>query len=90
VSGATLLRRGLRYRSGMDERSFFGVLGLLSVAPHAFVAVDAALGQRPEKSLAVLREEVMRWRDDHHSELTDAHCERIVGWLNRNFYQLAE
>ena len=63
---------------------------MLSVAPLAFVAVDAALAQHPVKSLATLRAEVTRWRDDSRTQLTDADCARLAGWLNRNFYRLAE
>jgi hypothetical protein len=72
----------------MHSSSFFGVLGLLSVAPYAFAAVDAALEHHPVKSIDALRKEVLRWRDEHHSRFSDADCERLVGWLNRNFYRL--
>ena len=74
----------------MNDQPFFGVPGLLSVAPLAFVAVDAALEQHPVKSLATLRAEVMRWRDDSETNLTDEDCARLAGWLNRNFYRLVE
>jgi len=70
--------------------SFHGVLSILSVAPQAFVAVDAALEAHPVKSLKALRKEVMRWRDEYQSHMTDADCERLAGWLNRNFYRLDE
>jgi hypothetical protein len=68
--------------------SFHGVLSILSVAPQAFVAVDAALEHHPVKSLQALRKEVMSWRDEYHSHMSDADCERLAGWLNRNFYRL--
>ena len=68
--------------------SFVDVMSVLSVAPLAFVAVDAALGQHPEKSLDGLRGEVRRWRDEYHQGLTDADCEKLAAWLNRNFYRL--
>lgn len=61
---------------------------MLSVAPQAFVAVDAALGQHSVKSITRLREEVRRWRDDSGQPYTDDECEHLVGWLNRNFYRL--
>ena len=64
------------------------VLSLLSVAPQAFVAVDASLGTHPVKSLAGLRREVRLWRDEHEPKVSDADCERLVVWLNRNFYRL--
>ena len=72
----------------MSTGSFFNVLSLLSVAPQAFVAVDASLGHHPVKSLAGLREEVRRWRDEYQPQISDADCERLVAWLNRNFYRL--
>ena len=72
----------------MATGSFFSVLSLLSVAPQAFVAVDASLGQRPVKSLDGLREEVRRWRDEYQPQIDDEDCERLVAWLNRNFYRL--
>lgn len=73
----------------MSSRSFLGVLSILSMAPQAFVAVDAALEHHPVKSLDALRGEVKRWRDEYQAHLSDADCERMVGWLNRNFYRLA-
>jgi hypothetical protein len=72
----------------MQASSFLDVMSVLSVAPLAFVAVDAALGQHPEKSLDGLRGEVKRWRDEHYQEFTDADCEKLTAWLNRNFYRL--
>jgi hypothetical protein len=72
----------------VKSRSFLGVLSVLSVAPQAFVAVDAALEQHPVKSLDALRKEVKRWRDEYQASMSDADCERLVGWLNRNFYRL--
>ena len=72
----------------MSTGSFMNVLSLLSVAPQAFVAVDAGLGQHPVKSVAGLREEVRRWRDEYQPQISDADCERLVSWLNRNFYRL--
>jgi hypothetical protein len=72
----------------MSSGSLFGVLNLLSVAPLAFVAVDAALEHHPVKSLDTLRREVMRWRDEHHAHLGDEDCERLAAWLNRNFYRI--
>ena len=72
----------------MSTGSFLGVLSILSVAPQAFVAVDACLGQHPVKSLAGLREEVRNWRDEYQPQISDDDCERLVRWLNRNFYQL--
>jgi len=64
------------------------VLSILSVAPQAFVAVDAALDTHPVRSLGALRKEVKRWRDECQPQMSDADCERLVGWLNRNFYRL--
>lgn len=64
------------------------VLSILSVAPQAFVAVDAALDTHPVKSLEALRKEVKRWRDECQPHMGEADCERLVGWLNRNFYRL--
>ena len=72
----------------MHNGSFFDLFTLLSVAPHAFVAVDAALAQHPEKTVDRLREEVMRWRDDAGNGFSDADCERLAGYLNRNFFRL--
>ena len=66
------------------------VLSILSVAPQAFVAVDAALDTHPVKSLKALRNEVRRWRDECQAHLSDADCERLVVWLNRNFYRLED
>ena len=57
--------------------SFHGVLSILSVAPQAFVAVDAALEAHPVKSLNALRKEVMRWCDEYQSHMTDADWEGI-------------
>ena len=74
----------------MQKGSFFDIFTLLSVAPHAFVAVDAALGRHPRKTVDLLREEVRRWRNESAAEFTDADCERLVGYLNRNFYRLPE
>ncbi len=74
----------------MSTGSFFNVLSLLSVAPQAFVAVDASLGQHPVKSMDALRKEVSAWRDEYQPYLSDDDCERLAGWLNRNFYRLAE
>ena len=68
--------------------SLHGVLSILSVAPQAFVAVDAALEHHPVKSLQALRKEVMRWRDEYQSHMSDADCDRLADWLNRNFYRL--
>jgi hypothetical protein len=78
------------YLRRVQTSSFLGVLSILSVAPQAFVAVDAALSQHPIKSLKALRKEVSRWRDEHQSQMSDADCERLVGWLNRNFYRLED
>src|SRR4051812_10773588 len=72
----------------MSTGPFFNVFSLLSVAPQAFVAVDASLGQHPVKSLAGLRQEVLNWRDQSQPDFSDADCERLVTWLNRNFYRL--
>ena len=77
-----------RYLRRVNSGSFLGVLSILSVAPQAFVAVDAALVHHPVKSLDALREEVMRWRDEYHASMSDSDCERLAGWLNRNFYRL--
>lgn len=74
----------------MSSRSFTGVLSILSLATQAFVAVDAALDHHPVKSLDALRKEVKRWRDEYQSAMSDADCERLVGWLNRNFYRLGK
>ena len=74
----------------MNSGSFASVLSLLSVAPQAFVAVDACLEQHPVKSLAALRTEVLAWREQYQPQFSDADCERLVGWLNRNFYRLEE
>ncbi len=74
----------------MKTRSFLGVLSLLTVAPQAFVAVDANLGQHPVKSMHALRKEVAAWRDEYQPGFSDDDCERLVGWLNRNFYRLGE
>ena len=72
----------------MHTGSFASVFQLLSVAPQAFVAVDACLEQHPVKSLAALRQEVLAWRAQYQPQFSDADCERLVRWLNRNFYQL--
>lgn len=72
----------------MSTGSFANVLSLLSIAPQAFVAVDASLGQHPVKSLAGLREEVRRWRDEYQPGISDTDCDRLATWLNRNFYRL--
>jgi hypothetical protein len=61
---------------------------MLSVAPQAFVAVDAALGRQPVKSVSSLRDEVLRWRDESGQRYSDDECEHLVRWLNRNFYKL--
>ena len=61
---------------------------MLSVAPQAFVAVDAALGTHTVKSLGALRAEVRRWRDESGQAYSDDECEQLVRWLNRNFYNL--
>ncbi|MGE5639759.1 MAG: hypothetical protein ACM30H_06650 [Clostridia bacterium] len=74
----------------MSSGSFFSVLSILSVAPQAFVAVDASLGHHPVKSLAGLREEVGRWRDEYQPQMSDSDCERLARWLNRNFYRLED
>ncbi len=74
----------------MKTGSFLGVLSLLTVAPQAFVAVDASLGQHPIKSLGALRKEVSAWRDEYQPDFSDEDCERLVVWLNRNFYRLVE
>jgi hypothetical protein len=76
------------YLGRVNTGSFLGVLSILSVAPQAFVAVDAALSQHPIKSLKALRKEVMSWRDEYQSQMSDTDCERLVSWLNRNFYRL--
>jgi hypothetical protein len=68
--------------------SFFELTKLLTVAPLAFASVDAAFGGQPRKSIGTLREEVLRWRDQHAPEYSDAECEYLVRWLNRNFYNL--
>ena len=68
--------------------SFFDLTRLLSVAPLAFASVDAAFCSRPAKSVGELREEVLRWRDLHAPEYSDAECEYLARWLNRNFYKL--
>ena len=67
---------------------FTGILSILQLAPQAFVAVDAALDQHAVRSLDALRKEVKQWRDEYQSHMSDADCERLVGWLNRNFYRL--
>ena len=72
----------------MKTSSFLGVLSLLSVAPQAFVAVDASFVHHPVKSLKALREEVLRWRDEYQPQLGDGDCDRLTEWLNRNFYRL--
>ena len=72
----------------MKTGSFLGVLSLLSVAPQAFVAVDAAFDHQPVKTLDALRKEVLAWRDEYQPSLSEADCDRLVGWLNRNFYRL--
>ena len=72
----------------MKTGSFMGVLSLLSVAPQAFVAVDASLDRHTVKSLDALRKEVRAWRDEYQPTLSEADCERLAGWLNRNFYRL--
>ena len=72
----------------MKTGSFLGVLSLLSFAPQAFVAVDASLERHPVKSIDALRKEVRAWRDEYQPDLSEADCERLVGWLNRNFYRL--
>jgi len=74
----------------MKTGSFLGVLSLLSVAPQAFGAVDAALDTHPVKSLKALRNEVKRWRDECQAQMSEADCERLVAWLNRNFYRLQD
>ncbi len=74
----------------MKTGSFLGVLSLLSVAPQAFVAVDASLGQHSIRSLDTLRKEVSAWRDEYQPDFSDEDCERLVVWLNRNFYRLSE
>jgi hypothetical protein len=74
----------------MSNGSFFDVITMLSVAPHAFVAVDAALGQHPKKTVDVLRAEVIRWRDETAAGFSDADCERLARYLNRNFFRLEE
>jgi len=61
---------------------------MLSVAPQAFVAVDAALGTHSVKSVSGLRDEVRRWRDESGYRCSDDECEQLVRWLNRNFYNL--
>jgi hypothetical protein len=66
------------------------MLTLLALAPQAFVAVDAALQHSPVKSVAQLRAEVVRWRDECRPELDDSECERLARWLNRNFYNLRQ
>jgi len=73
---------------GISSGSFQNVLSLLSVAPQAFVAVDASLETHPMKSLAGLRREVLAWRDEYQPQISDHDCERLVAWLNRNFYRL--
>jgi hypothetical protein len=72
----------------MKTGSFMGVLSLLSVAPQAFVAVDASFEHHRVKSLDALRNEVRAWRDEYQPDLSEGDCERLVGWLNRNFYRL--
>ena len=74
----------------MKTGSFFSVLSLLSVAPQAFVAVDASFEHHPVKSLEALRKEVLAWRDEYQPQLSAADCDRLVDYLNRNFYRLAE
>jgi len=76
------------YLRRVNTGSFPGVLAILSVAPQAFVAVDAALSQHAIKSLKALRKEVLSWRDEYQAQMSDADCERLVSWLNRNFYRL--
>ncbi len=73
----------------MKTRSFLGVLSLLSIAPQAFVAGDAPVDQHPLKSMQALRKEVAAWRNQYQPDLNDDDCERLVGWLNRNFYRLS-
>jgi hypothetical protein len=64
------------------------MFSMMSVAPQAFVAVDAALGRHTVKSVNSLREEVRRWRDESGQPYSDDQCEHLVRWLNRNFYNL--
>ncbi|MGQ0651084.1 MAG: hypothetical protein ACT4P4_02265 [Betaproteobacteria bacterium] len=68
--------------------SFFDLTNLLALAPLAFASVDAALGGQPVRTVATLREEVLRWRDQYAPEYSDTECEYLVRWLNRNFYKL--
>ncbi len=74
----------------MKTGSFLGVLSLLSIAPQAFVAVDANLSGHSIKSMQALRKEVVAWRDEYQPNLNDDDCDRLAGWLNRNFYRLSE
>ncbi len=74
----------------MKSGSFLGVLSLLSVAPQAFVAVDASFEQHTVKSLDALRKEVVAWRNEYQPDFSDEDCDRLVRYLNRNFYRLDE
>jgi hypothetical protein len=72
----------------MNPNPLAEMVTLLNLAPQVFVAVDAALQQRSVKSITELRAEVLRWRDECRPEIGDSECERLVRWLNRNFYNL--
>jgi hypothetical protein len=59
------------------------LMALLTMAPSAFASGD--IGPLPRiKSLSALKTEVQR----HFGKLSSQEVEALVGWLNRNFFQL--
>jgi hypothetical protein len=75
----------------MKSEAFFEVLTLLNTAPSAFALGDDFIPHKHRiKTIAVLRKQVLLWRDSYNPSLTDTDVDDLVGWLNRNFYKLEE
>jgi hypothetical protein len=72
----------------MKTAAFSGVLALLTMAPSAFAALDAAAPGSAHRitSIAALRKEVAGWGRQYNPTLSPRDVDAVVGWLNSNFY----
>ena len=72
----------------MNPAPYLSLMTLLSIAPSAFVAGEAARERKARiASLRELRREVERWESRNNPRYSRQDVEDLVGWLNRNFYK---
>lgn len=63
---------------------------IFSIAPSAFAGGDEPSPCAVPASLRELEQEVARWGEQYIPAFTADDVEAIAGWLNRNFYRLAQ